>query len=77
MYRMNTTPKIFDIDVNKPMVLNTIETHKMMFVMNALEQGWSVKKRGDNYIFKKKHEGKKEVWKKDYLERFIINNFSM
>ena len=71
---MNTTPKIFELDVvNKP-VLTGLEMRKMVFVMNALENGWSVKKRGDHYIFKKKHEGKREVWRKDYLERFILQN---
>lgn len=71
---MNTTPKIFELDVvNKP-VLTGLEMRKMVFVMNALEKGWSVKKRGDHYIFKKKHEGKREVWRKDYLERFILQN---
>ncbi len=56
--------------------LSELTIHKMMFVMNALEQGWSAKKRGDSYIFKKKHEGKKEVWRKDYLEKFIIANIA-
>ena len=43
--------------------------------MNALEQGWSVKKKGDAYIFNKKHEGKREVLRKDYLDHFIEQNF--
>jgi hypothetical protein len=39
--------------------------------MNALEKGWSVKKRNNHYIFTKKHEGKREVWKDEYLDNFI------
>jgi len=42
--------------------------------MNALNQGWTVKKNGDEYIFYKKHEGKKEVFREDYLRAFIESN---
>ena len=48
---------------------------KMVFIMNALEKGWSVKKRDGSYIFSKRHEGKKEVFMDDYLESFIGSNF--
>jgi hypothetical protein len=47
----------------------TIQKHR--FIMNALEKGWTVKKRGDKYILSKNHEGKKEVFKNDYLEKII------
>jgi len=47
---------------------------KMMFLKNALEDGWSIKKVGDTYIFSKKHENRKEIFQSDYLERFIENN---
>jgi hypothetical protein len=45
--------------------------HKMKFIINALEKGWTVKKRNDDYIFKKKHEGKREIFKESYLDTFI------
>ena len=45
--------------------------HKMMFIQNALDQGWSVKKSAASYIFTKKHENKREIFQEDYLERFI------
>lgn len=48
---------------------------KMVFVMNALENGWTVKKKGDDYIFRKKHEGRKEVFNKEYLDNFIVTGF--
>jgi hypothetical protein len=48
---------------------------KMIFIMNALEQGWSVKKRGDEFVFHKKHEGRKEILRNDYLDYFIESNF--
>jgi hypothetical protein len=47
---------------------------KMQFVMNAIDAGWSVKKSEDNYIFTKKHEGKREVFMADYLEKFVTEN---
>jgi hypothetical protein len=45
--------------------------------MNAIETGWSVKKSDDNYIFTKKHEGKREVFMADYLEKFIDKNMRL
>ena len=58
------------IKINKPMF------QKMLFITNALEQGWSVKKSKDSYIFTKKHEGKKEIFAENYLETFVASNFS-
>lgn len=45
------------------------------FIMNALDDGWSVKKRNNAYIFRKKHGGKKEIFSDNYLEKFIEHNF--
>jgi hypothetical protein len=47
---------------------------KMNFIMNALEEGWSIQKQNDSFIFSKKHEGKREVFKDSYLEEFILSN---
>ena len=49
---------------------------KMIFLINALEDGWSVKKDKESFVFTKKHENKREIFQKDYLERFLISNFS-
>jgi hypothetical protein len=49
----------------------------MNFIYNALENGWSVIKKKELYIFKKNHEGKKEVYLDDYLTRFVQDNFDM
>lgn len=54
--------------------LDETTIHKMKFIMNALEKGWSVKKRNESYIFSKKHEGKREIFRDDYLETFIYEN---
>jgi hypothetical protein len=50
---------------------------KMQFIMNALDNGWSVKKIEDQYVFTKKHEGRREVFMADYLEKFIEKNMGL
>jgi len=50
---------------------------RMVFITNAIEQGWSVKKSQDSYIFYKKHENKKEIFQADYLEKFIESNLTL
>lgn len=59
------------------MSIDVITFQKMNFIMNAIETGWSVKKSDDNYIFSKKHEGKREVFMSDYLEKFIDKNMKL
>ena len=54
--------------------INKKEFQKMVFIMNALNQGWKVQKSEESYIFTKKHEGKKEIFDSDYLEKFIGTN---
>lgn len=48
---------------------------KMIFIYNALGNGWSVRKRQGSYIFNKKHQGKQEVFEDAYLTSFIHDNF--
>jgi hypothetical protein len=50
---------------------------KMNFIYNAIQDGWTVKKRDDTFVFQKKHEGKKQVFKPDYLETFIETNMKL
>jgi len=47
---------------------------KMVFVFNALEDGWTVVKKEENYIFKKKHCNDKEIFLDSYLKDFIHKN---
>lgn len=54
---------------------NHITMQKMVFLFNALEDGWNIRKHKDSYIFTKKHEGKKEIFNDDFLKRFIERNF--
>ena len=49
----------------------------MLFLFNTIEQGWSVKKQNNSYIFKKNHEGKKEILEESYLSKFMKTNFDI
>jgi hypothetical protein len=53
------------------------QLQKMIFVMNALNDGWSVKKSQDKYIFSNKHENKVEVFQEEYLATFILQNMRL
>ena len=57
--------------------LNKKDFEKMNFIMNAVEDGWSVRKINDNYIFKRKHDGKQEVFRREYLDDFIYKNTNL
>ena len=54
-----------------------VKIKKMTFIMNALDNGWTVKKKEDKYIFTKKHENRTEVLKDEYLCEFIKTNFEL
>jgi hypothetical protein len=57
--------------------LSTVQFQKMVLLYNALEEGWSVRKREESYIFTKKHEGKKEIISDNYLETFMKTNLDI
>jgi len=66
-----------DIEVkieDKQVEIDKIKFQKMVFLFNALDNGWSIKKRKDSYIFTKNHEGKKEVFDEEYLSIFMKEN---
>ena len=54
--------------------LSKPQFQKMVFIMNALNQGWSIKKKDESYIFTKKHENRKEIFQENYLDEFIKSN---
>ena len=62
------------VNMEKTLQLDQKTFQKIMFIHNAIEKGWSVKKTGESYVFSKKHENKQEVFSKDYLENFIESN---
>ena len=65
-----------DLD-NNNIKVDVIKFQKMIFLYNAIDQGWSVKKRDDSYIFTKNHEGKKEVFENSYLLKFMKSSLDI
>ena len=65
-----------DIDDNN-IVIDNVRFQKMLLVYNALEEGWTIKKKKDSFIFSKNHEGKKEVFLESYLVRFMKTNLDL
>ena len=59
---------------DKQIEIDKIRFQKMIFLYNALDNGWSIKKRKDSYIFTKNHEGKKEIFDESYLSIFMKEN---
>ena len=69
-----------DVDINidtNNMKIDCILLQKMIFLYNALDKGWSIKKKKNAYVFTKNHEGKKEVMLDDYLRRFMLENLDI
>ena len=71
-----------DIDIkitnnNEQLEIDKIKFQKMVFLFNALENGWSIKKRNESYIFTKNHEGKKEIFDEQYLSIFMKENVNI
>jgi hypothetical protein len=57
--------------------INDITLQKMIFIYNALENGWTIKKCDKKYKFLKNHEGKKEVILDSYLLHFLETNYNV
>ena len=69
-----------DIEINledNNLSIDRMKFKKMIFVYNALEEGWTIKKKQDSFIFTKNHEGKKEVFLESYLLGFMQSNFDL
>jgi hypothetical protein len=62
---------------NENLKMDAIKFQKMILLYNSIEQGWSVKKRGESYVFSKNHEGKKEVLEDAYLLQFMNSNLDL
>ena len=56
--------------------LDKKQLYKLIFINNAIEDGWSVKKKETSYIFTKKHENRQEIFDNNYLETFMHNGES-
>ena len=64
-----------EIDINNK--IDCILLQKMIFIYNALEKGWTIKKKKNLYVFTKNHEGKKEVLLENYLKKFMMENLDI
>jgi hypothetical protein len=79
---MNTEKDIIinvkkDLDLDLDVEIDQIKFKKMVFLYNALDNGWSIKKKQDSYIFTKNHEGKKEIFDESYLAIFMKDNMNI
>jgi len=61
------------MDINKEM---KNDIYLMIFLMNTLENGWSIRKKNDNFVFRKKHENQKEIYSDEYLVNFLKSNMN-
>ena len=64
-------------DLENNVKIDAIKFQKMLFLFNSIEQGWSVKKKEDSYVFTKHHENKKEILENSYLLKFMKTNLDM
>lgn len=62
---------------NDNVKIDNITFQKMLLLHNAIEEGWTIKKRKDAYVFFKNHEGKKEILDEKYLITFLKTNFDV
>ena len=65
---------------NQKVDINTELKNKicvMHFVMNTLENGWTIRKKNDNFVFRKKHKNHDEVYSDDYLINFLKVNLKI
>ena len=74
---MNFTTNINDLVEDGNLKIDKKKLQKMLILYNAIDDGWAVKKKGDSYIFTKKHEGKREILHDSYLLTFMKNNLDI
>ena len=57
--------------------LDSIKFQKMLLLFNTVEDGWTIKKKYNTYIFTKNHENKKEILDESYLLKFMNVNLNL
>jgi len=67
----------FNINFENNIKIDKIKKHKITLLYNALENGWTIHKKNDSYVFSKNHEGKKETFLDSYLIDFIKSNMNL
>ena len=74
---MNFTTNLNSLVDVQDLQIDGIKLQKMLILFNAIEDGWSVKKKQDSYVFTKKHEGKREILHDSYLLTFMKTNLDI
>ena len=67
------------MDIDQNFNIDSLHLHKMLFVYNAILNGWIVKKLSENkFEFKKNNKDryKKEFMMDNFLETFVNNNLN-
>jgi len=57
--------------------IDVLQFQKMILLYNSLEDGWTLSKNNNCYIFKKPHFNKQEVFENDYLMKFMKSNLDV
>lgn len=52
------------------------DIYLMIFLMNTLENGWSIRKKNEEYVFRRKHEKQTEIYSDEYLVHFLKSNMN-
>ena len=74
---MNFTTNLNSLVDDPDLKIDGIKLQKMLILFNAIEDGWSIKKKQECYVFTKKHEGKREVLHDSYLLTFMKTNLDI
>ena len=78
----NVSHETLNISEEENINIDNIHLRKMIFIYNALNDGWNVKKAKILIFLSKNHEKKKEIFLDSYLASFMkdnlnINNFKV
>ena len=57
--------------------VENLKFQKMSFIVNAIDDGWTVKKKDASYVFTKEHHNKVKVFSDEYLDQFIKTNLKI
>ena len=57
--------------------INSKEFSKIIFIYNALEDGWTIKKNNNKYIFSKHKSKEKQIFSENFLNIFITKYFKI
>ena len=52
------------------------DIYLMIFLTNTLENGWIIRKKNDEYVFRRKHEKQTEIYSDEYLVNFLKSNMN-